>query len=65
MKVQCLRWFGHVDRMENDTVAKRAYVGVCTGSCSVGSPWKRWIDTVKECRKTSFGCQANKDNGPG
>ena len=25
------------------------YVGECTGSQSVGRPWKRWIDTVKDC----------------
>ena len=35
--------------MENDTIAKRVYVGECAGSRSVGRPRKRWIDTVKEC----------------
>ena len=24
-----LRWFGHVERMENDRFAKRVYVGEC------------------------------------
>ena len=43
-----LRWFDHVERMENDRFAKNCYVGV---SYSVGIPWKRWIDTVKECLK--------------
>ena len=43
-----LRWFGH---MENDRIAKSVYVGECGGSCSVGRPWKRWIDTGKECLK--------------
>ena len=46
-----LRWFGHVERMENDRIAKRVYVGECAGSRSVGRPRKRWIDTVKECLK--------------
>ena len=32
-------------RMERDRIAKR----VCAGSRSVGMPWKRWIDTVKDC----------------
>ena len=40
-----LRWFGHVERMENDRNVKRVYVGECTGSRSVGRPRKRWIDT--------------------
>ena len=43
--------FGHVDRMENDRIVKSVYVGVCTGSHSMGRPWKRWIDTVKDCLK--------------
>ena len=29
----------------------REYVGECTGSRSVGRPWKIWIDTVKACLK--------------
>ena len=32
-----LRWFGHVERMENDMIAKRVYVAECAGSRSVGS----------------------------
>ena len=36
------------------------------GSRSVGRPWKRWIDNVKEClRKRGLGCQGSKENGPG
>ena len=27
---------------------KRVYVGVCAGSHSMGRPWKRWIDIMKE-----------------
>ena len=44
-----LRWFGHVEIMERDRIAKRVYVGECAGSHSVGRPRKRWIDTAKEC----------------
>ena len=40
-----LRWFGHVERMENNRKAKRVYVGECAGSRTVGRPRKRWIDT--------------------
>ena len=35
-----LWWFGHVERMERDRIAKRAYVGVCVGSRPVGSGGK-------------------------
>ena len=31
--------------------AKRVYVEVCAGSRSMGRPWKKWIDTMKECLK--------------
>ena len=37
--------------MENDRIAKRVYVGECTGSHSVGRLRKRWINTMKECLK--------------
>ena len=37
--------------MERDRIAKRIYIGECTGSRSVGGPWKRWIDTMEECLK--------------
>ena len=43
-----LQWFGHVDR---DMIAKRVCVGEYAGSRSVGRPWKRWIDNVKDCLK--------------
>ena len=46
-----LRWFGYLERMENDIIAKRVYVGKCGGSRSVGRPRKRWIDAVKDCLK--------------
>ena len=38
-----LRWFDHVERMENNRISKRVYVGDCAGSCSVGRPRKRWL----------------------
>ena len=41
-----IRWFGHVERMKKDRIAKRIYVGECAGSRSVGRPTKRRIDTV-------------------
>ena len=46
-----LRWFGHLERMERDRNAKRFYVGVCAGSCSVR-------------RQKRAECQTGKENGP-
>ena len=34
-----LQWFGHVESIENDWIAKKVYIGECTGSPSVG--WLR------------------------
>ena len=44
-----LQWFGHIERMGNDRIAKRVYVVGCMGSCLVGQLWKRWNDEVNEC----------------
>ena len=44
-----LRWFGHIERMENDRTGKRVYVGECVGSHLVGRPLKRWIDSMHDC----------------
>ena len=46
-----LRWFGHVERMENDRIAKRLYVGEFVGSRSVGRSRERRINTVKDWLK--------------
>ena len=34
-----LQWLEYVQKMENDRITKRVYVGECTGSFSVG--WSR------------------------
>ena len=40
----------HVERMENDRIVKRVYVGVCAGR-----PQKKRINTLKDClRKRGF-----------
>ena len=41
-------WFGNVERMGKDRIAKRFYVGEWAGNRSMGNPRKRWIDTVKD-----------------
>ena len=61
-----LRWFGPVEKMERDRTAKRVYVEECAGSHSVGSLWKRGIDTVIEMfQEKRFGCQVSRENGAG
>ena len=39
-----LYWFDYTERMENDRIAKRVYMGVCVSSHIVGS-------IVNECLK--------------
>ena len=46
-----VRWFAHQERIERGMIAMRVHVGEFVGSRSVGTPRKRWIDTVKECLK--------------
>ena len=41
-----LRWFCYVEKMGNDRIAKRVYVGECAGSSSVDKMRKRWIDNM-------------------
>ena len=61
-----LWWFGHVQRIENDRIAKRVYVGECAGSRSVGRPRNRWIDTVRDClRKRGLNVRQDGENGAG
>ena len=36
-----LWWFGYVERMEKDSIAKRVYVRECAGGCSMGRARKR------------------------
>src|SRR5678815_1717427 len=44
-----LRWFGHVERMNDNRLVKRMYSGECVGNRPVGRPKKKWIESVKEC----------------
>src|SRR5678816_1591708 len=45
-----LRWFGHVERMNDSRLVKRMYNGECVGNRPAGRP-KKWIESVKECLK--------------
>ena len=36
---------------ENVRIVKRIYVGKFAGSRSLGRPWKRWFDNMKDFKK--------------
>ena len=43
-----LRWFGHVERMNDERMAKRVYVSGVDGRRGRGRPNRVWMDGVKE-----------------
>ena len=43
--------FDHVERMENERITKKVYVGECAGISSLGRLQKSWIDSVRYCLK--------------
>ncbi len=43
-----LRWFCHVDRMENEDFVKKVYLSSVEGPNRKGRPLERWEDKVKE-----------------
>ncbi|KAI5646743.1 hypothetical protein NE865_00998 [Phthorimaea operculella] len=46
-KAHRLRWLGHIERMEEDRSAKKAYLGKPYGRRPVGRPRYRWSDVVQ------------------
>ena len=55
-----LWWSGHVERMENNRIAKRVYVGECAGSHTVDWKQERWIDTNEVLLKKKVWMSARK-----
>ena len=45
-----LRWFGHMERMDESRLVKRVYKGVCEGDRGRGRPKNKWIESVNFCR---------------
>ena len=41
-----MRWYGHVQRREEDDCVKRILEAIVGGQRSRGKQWKRWIDVV-------------------
>ena len=48
MDQSVLRWFGHVERMGNDRMAKRVYESDIRGTRRRGRPRKSWLNGVRE-----------------
>ena len=44
-----LRWFGHMERMDENRLVKRMYKGECVGDKRRGRPKNKWIGSVKFC----------------
>ena len=43
-----LRWYGHVERMEGDRMARRVYEAKVEGKRKKGRPRRRWRECVQE-----------------
>ncbi len=48
VKRSTLRWFGHIERMENEEFVKKVYWSSVEGPNRRGRPLGRWEDRVKE-----------------
>ena len=48
MDQNTLRWFGHVERMEDDKLAKKVYKSEMQEPRCRGRPCKGWMSCVKE-----------------
>ncbi len=48
VKRSTLRWFGHIERMENKEFVKKVYRSSVEGPNRRGRPLGRWEDRVKE-----------------
>ncbi len=48
VKRSTLRWFGHIERMENEVFVKMVYLSSVEGTSRRERPLGRWEDRVKE-----------------
>ena len=44
-----LRWYGHVERMDDERIVRKVFKSECVGVRAIGRPRKRWIDSAREC----------------
>jgi hypothetical protein len=48
IKTSRIRWYGHVERMQNQRMPKQTAVATIEGTRKRGRPRKRWKDEVEE-----------------
>ncbi len=48
VKRSTLRWFGHMERMENEKYVQKVYLSSAEGPNRRGRPLGRWDDRVKK-----------------
>ena len=59
-----LRWFYHIERMENDRIAKRVYIMLeCLGNHLVGQLQERCTDCLNNFEEKRFEYLASKKDG--
>ncbi len=59
VKGSTLKWFGHIERMENEQFVEKVYLNSVEGPIRRGRPLGRWEDKVKECYISERGVRAN------
>jgi hypothetical protein len=57
MGLRRFQWVGHVMRMEEERVPKKALLGYTEGRGPVGRPRRRWLDAVDRDAKRMLKCR--------
>ena len=52
-----LQWAGHVNRMNDERIPKKTFVGRASGQRPVGKPRRRWADSVDEASIALLGAE--------
>ncbi len=64
VKRQILKWFGHMERMEESKMTRKAYVSEIEGGNVRGRPPVKWRDRVQEyVRERGGGSLRNLEQG--
>jgi hypothetical protein len=49
-----LRWFDHVEKMEDERIAKQVYKGRVNKRRMKGRPKKSWLNVVQKCLESKM-----------